>query len=117
MVAAKTSRNARPTAPGIARTADPTAPAPAKGGSAKSTVTRSTRRTASLSITSTPRATVLIDGVRVGETPISGRALTVGRTYRIQVERKGYRTKRETISVNGTQPIRRSYVLERERRR
>jgi hypothetical protein len=68
-------------------------------------------------VTSTPRATVYVDGVRAGETPITGRALTVGRAYKIRVERKGYRTKRETITATGTRPIRRSYVLERESRR
>jgi hypothetical protein len=43
--------------------------------------------------------------------------VSVGRSYRIQVERKGYRTKRDAITVSGTQPIRRSFTLEKERRR
>jgi serine/threonine protein kinase len=75
------------------------------------------RRTTTLSITSTPRATVYIDGARVGDTPISGRTLTVGRSYQIRVEKKGYRTKRETLQVPGTKPLRRSYTLQREARR
>jgi serine/threonine protein kinase len=75
------------------------------------------RRSIALSIKSTPRATVFIDGARVGETPITGRALTVGRSYQIRVERKGYRTKRETIAATGTRSIRRSYVLKKEGRR
>jgi serine/threonine protein kinase len=75
------------------------------------------RRSITLSVTSTPRATVFIDGARVGETPISGRSLTVGRSYQIRVERKGYRTKRETITATGTRPLRRSYVLQKESRR
>jgi serine/threonine protein kinase len=75
------------------------------------------RRTTTLSITSTPRATVYIDGARVGDTPISGRTLTVGRSYQIRVEKKGYRTKRETIEASGTKPVRRSYTLQREGRR
>jgi hypothetical protein len=75
------------------------------------------RRTTTLSITSTPRATVYIDGARVGETPITGRTLTVGRSYQIRVEKKGYRAKRETIEASGTKPVRRSYTLQREGRR
>jgi serine/threonine protein kinase len=75
------------------------------------------RRSITLSITSTPRATVFIDGARIGETPITGRTLTVGRSYQIRVERKGYRTKRETINATGTRPLRRKYVLERASRR
>ncbi len=75
------------------------------------------RRSISLSVTSTPRATVFIDGARVGETPISNRALTVGRSYQIRVERKGYRTKRETIEATGTRPITRRYALKKEGRR
>jgi hypothetical protein len=75
------------------------------------------RRTTTLSITSTPRATVYIDGTRVGETPVAGRTMTVGRTYQIRVEKKGYRTKRESITPSGTKAIRRSYTLQREGRR
>jgi serine/threonine protein kinase len=75
------------------------------------------RRTTTLGITATPRATVYIDGARIGETPISGRTLTVGRSYQIRVERKGYRTKRETIEATSTKPIRRSYTLQRDPRR
>jgi serine/threonine protein kinase len=82
-------------------------------GASKETARRST----TLSVTSNPRATVFIDGARVGETPIKGRALTVGRSYQIRVERKGYRTKRETITPTGTRPLRRSYVLKKEGRR
>jgi len=75
------------------------------------------RRTITLSVTSTPRATVFIDGARVGETPITGRALTAGRSYKIRVERKGYRTKSETIKATGTRPLRRNYVLQKDGRR
>jgi serine/threonine protein kinase len=75
------------------------------------------RRSINLSISSTPRATVFIDGSRVGETPITNRALTVGRSYQIRVERKGYRTKRETIAATGTRSISRRYVLQKEGRR
>jgi serine/threonine protein kinase len=75
------------------------------------------RRSVTFSVSSKPRATVFIDGARIGDTPIAGRALTVGRSYQIRVERKGYRTKRETIAATGTRPITRSYVLQKEARR
>jgi serine/threonine protein kinase len=75
------------------------------------------RRSITLSVSSTPRATVFIDGARIGETPITGRALTVGRSYQIRVERKGYRAKRETIAATGTRAINRRYVLQKEGRR
>ena len=107
-----------PAAPRAAHAAGAAASPPAKTSAAKGTAAKGGRlRTAPLTITSSPRATVLIDGVKVGETPISGRTLTVGRTYRIQVERKGYRTRRETITVTGTRPVRRSYTLAKEGRR
>ena len=75
------------------------------------------RRTAPFSVVSSPRAALFVDGKRVGETPITEHPLTVGRKYQIWLERKGYRTKRETITVSGTNPIRRRYSLERDRRR
>jgi serine/threonine protein kinase len=75
------------------------------------------RRSIALTITSTPRATVFIDGAKVGETPIKARPLTVGRSYEIRVERKGYRTKRETIAATGTKPLRRNYELKKDSRR
>jgi hypothetical protein len=75
------------------------------------------RRTITLGVTSKPRATLFIDGTRIGQTPVTGRKLTVGRSYQIRVERKGYRTKHETIAATGTRPLRRSYVLQKEARR
>ena len=112
------AKTTAPAAPRAAHVAGAAASPPAKASAAKGTAAKGVRlRTAPLTITSSPRATVLIDGVKVGETPISGRTLTVGRTYRIQVARKGYRTKRETITVTGTRPVRRSYTLVKEGRR
>ena len=75
------------------------------------------RRTVTLSVASSPRATIFIDGRRVGETPLSTQTLRVGRSYQIRLERKGYRTKRETITVASTRTVRRSYVLQRETER
>ena len=74
------------------------------------------RRTVKLTVASSPRAAVFIDGRRVGETPVSEHPLRVGRSYQLRVERRGYRTKRETITVAASRDVRRSYVLEREKR-
>jgi hypothetical protein len=53
-----------------------------------------------------------LDGARVGLTPITNHRLTPG-TYRLRVEKKGYRTAAETIVVKGTRPIQRRYDLRR----
>jgi serine/threonine protein kinase len=82
---------------------------------ASSRAKRSSQRTLPLRIESKPRATIFINDERAGETPLLNRQVTIGRTYRIRVERAGYRTRRETIIPSGTAPIRRSYVLERKR--
>jgi protein kinase-like protein/PEGA domain-containing protein len=74
-------------------------------------------RFAELRITSKPNATVMIDGARVGTTPLTGRRLAVGRTYRIRLERKGYKTKRETIRVTGPETVVRRFVLSPDGRR
>jgi hypothetical protein len=75
------------------------------------------RRSAPLNVESRPRATVFINEVRAGETPLMNRQLTVGRAYRIRVEREGYRTRRETITATGSAPIQRTYVLEPVKKR
>ena len=75
------------------------------------------RRSVSFTVESKPSATVYINDVRVGETPLAGHRLLVGREYQILVVRAGYRPKRETITTTGTSPIKRSYALERSRRR
>jgi hypothetical protein len=74
-------------------------------------------RSIALSIQAKPRATIFINDARAGDTPLVNRQLTVGRTYRIRVERAGYRTRRETITATGSGPIRRTYVLERVKKR
>ena len=75
------------------------------------------RRSVAFTVESKPRATVYVNDVRVGETPLAGHRLLVGREYQILVVKAGYRPKRETITTTGTSPIKRSYVLERSRRR
>jgi serine/threonine protein kinase len=102
----------------VAKTA-PARPAPTKP-KAPSSSSRSKdthRRSAALSVESKPRATIFINDVRAGDTPLVNRQLTVGRAYRIRVERAGYRTRRETITPAGSAPIRRTYVLERVKKR
>jgi hypothetical protein len=83
--------------------------------SAATPSSRANRRTALLSVTSTPRATLFIDGKRIGATPVGGHALTVGRTYQIRLEQNGYWAKRATLSVSNTKAISSHYVLTRAR--
>ena len=94
-----------------ARGAKPTASA------SSSRAKEARRRSVPLSVETKPRATIFINEVRAGEAPLVNRQLTVGRTYRIRVERAGYRTRRETITAAGSGPIRRTYVLERLKKR
>jgi hypothetical protein len=75
------------------------------------------RQTVKLSVTSSPTATVYIDGRRIGVTPIAGHTLSGGRDHQIRLERKGYRTMRDTIRMSSTRTVRRNYVLRREGRR
>jgi serine/threonine-protein kinase len=98
---------ARPstTAPAsVAQQGSPSAPA-------RSTSVR--RRTTVLTVSSSPSAELFIDGKRIGKTPVVAHTVTVGHEYQIRLERKGYRTKRETIDVANSRPIRRTYSLER----
>jgi serine/threonine-protein kinase len=75
------------------------------------------QRLATLTVESKPRATIFINDVRAGQTPLLGHRLVVGREYHIRVERAGFRTRRETLTPRESAPIRRSYVLERAKRR
>jgi tRNA A-37 threonylcarbamoyl transferase component Bud32 len=67
---------------------------------------------ASLSVRSTPAGVLYLDGVKVGSTPIANRRLAAG-TYRLRIERKGYRTLAETVVLKGGQSISRRYQLRR----
>ena len=100
------SRAVRPAA-----SARPAAPASRRSSSTSRPPAAAPRQATKLTIASKPRATVIIDGVRVGETPIAGYRVVVGRTYRIRLERKGYVGKRDSVVVTSTRPISRSYVL------
>jgi hypothetical protein len=63
-------------------------------------------------VASEPYGTLFVDGVELGDTPIANYQLPVGRRVEVRVERDGYRTKRETITVSGPNAIRRRYILE-----
>ena len=70
-----------------------------------------------LTVTSTPTATLYIDGRRAGATPISGHTVRGSGAHQIRLERPGYRTIRDTIRATATGIVRRSYVLRRDGRR
>jgi hypothetical protein len=67
-----------------------------------------------LSITSTPSATLYVDGRRIGVTPISGYTLSNrGRRF-LRLEREGYQTQRDMIDARRAPTVRRNYVLQRK---
>lgn len=70
------------------------------------------QRFAPLTVASEPYATLYVDGVEVGDTPIANYQLPVGRRVELRVERDGYKTRRESIMVSGPNAIRRRYILE-----
>jgi predicted Ser/Thr protein kinase len=74
------------------------------------------RQTIKVSITATPTATVYIDGRRIGVTPIVDHNMTGTSDHLVRLERKGYRTIRDTIRMTAAPNLRRSYMLRRERR-
>jgi len=64
-----------------------------------------------VTIASDPQnAEVYIDGVDVGQTPIIEYSLSEGR-HTIRVERAGYKTQTETVTVNANTPVRRRFTL------
>jgi hypothetical protein len=102
-----------PTTPGGA--ADPTSstvPASRRAEPARGSTQRTTALTAPLTVGSEPYGTLYVDGVEVGDTPVANFRLTVGAAHEIRVEREGYRTKREKITVADPNPIRRRFILE-----
>jgi hypothetical protein len=88
--------------PGLSGLQSP-APAPAK------------RALVRFDVTSSPTATLYIDGRRIGVTPIVDGRLSAG-VHELRLERTGYRATRDTIAVNETQSVRRAYVLRRRTR-
>lgn len=77
--------------------------------------TAAKRPTVRFDVTSSPSATVRVDGKRIGVTPILEGRLSTG-AHQIRLERKGYRPTIDTINVTGTESIRRRYVLRRQTR-
>ena len=94
------------------RAADPTASARSRRSGPADPAPSAPRRTAPLTVASEPYGTLFIDDVEIGDTPVANHALEVGRRYRIKVVREGFRTKIETIAVDGPNPIRLRYILE-----
>jgi len=77
------------------------------------TVGPASKLSAVLSVRSSPRATLYLDGVKLGLTPINNRRLAVG-THRLRLEQRGYRSVSETIIITGTRPLNRRYELRRQ---
>jgi serine/threonine protein kinase len=73
---------------------------------------RSMKKQVALTVRSTPRGVLYLDGVKIGLTPITNYRLAPG-TYRLRIEQKGYRPVSETIAVKGSRPISRRYILRR----
>jgi tRNA A-37 threonylcarbamoyl transferase component Bud32 len=67
-------------------------------------------RYARLTVSSEPRATVYLDGVSLGRTPILNHQLRTG-VHQLRVEQTGYRAQSEKLDVKGTAPIARRYKL------
>jgi serine/threonine-protein kinase len=115
--AAAWARASRETAPQVAESARAARPSSKSSSASPTGGSRQSRsRAVSFNVESKPRATIYINDVHVGQTPLTGHRLISGREYRIVAVRTGYRPKRETITVTGSAPIKRSYVLERARR-
>ncbi|HEX6050184.1 MAG TPA: protein kinase [Gemmatimonadaceae bacterium] len=74
--------------------------------------TQATPQVAPLTVASEPYGTLFVDGVEVGDTPIANYQVPIGRRIELRVERDGYKTRRESIMVNGPNAIRRRYILE-----
>jgi tRNA A-37 threonylcarbamoyl transferase component Bud32 len=64
-----------------------------------------------LSVHSEPWGMLYLDDTEVGPTPVVDYPVKPGR-HRLRLEQEGYRTKLETITVTGPEPLRRRYILE-----
>jgi serine/threonine protein kinase len=64
-----------------------------------------------LTVESEPWAMLYLDDVEIGATPITEVPVLPGR-HRLRLEQEGYLTRRETIVVTGSGPIKRKYNLE-----
>jgi serine/threonine protein kinase len=95
--------------------AEPVAPAERpsdeRGDQVSPKVRPAAKQYALLTVASEPWGTLYINGVEIGPTPVADHRLERG-TYRLRIEQEGFRTKIETIVVNGPNPIRRRYSLD-----
>jgi hypothetical protein len=66
-----------------------------------------------ITVNSDPPGTVFIDGSDRGSTPLVEFGVNPGR-HTIRVERPGFKTKTETITVGANEPVRKRWVLEPE---
>ena len=66
-----------------------------------------------ITVNSDPPGTVFIDGSDRGSTPLVEFGVSPGR-HTIRVERPGYKTKTETVTVSANEPVRKRWVLEPE---
>ena len=100
----------RTSAPAVTRPTKPRAvPKPTLERKAGSATLRAVRY-ARLAVTSEPRATVYVDGVAIGRTPILNHQLRTG-VHQLRIEQTGYRAQAEKLEVKGTAPISRKYKL------
>ena len=108
--AAVTAEPPRPRASPVTRPtrprAEPKRTQERKAGSATLRAVRYAR----LTVSSEPRATVYVDGVAVGRTPILNHQLRTG-VHQLRIEQSGYRSQAEKLDVKGTTPISRKYKL------
>jgi serine/threonine-protein kinase len=66
-----------------------------------------------ITVNSDPPGTVFIDGSDRGSTPLVEFGVNPGR-HTIRVERPGFKTKTETVTVGANEPVRKRWVLEPE---
>jgi serine/threonine protein kinase len=71
------------------------------------------RTYAALTVRSTPRSTVYLNGVKLGPTPVRNRRIAAG-TYQLRVEQRGYKPVSETIVIRSSRPLNRYYELARQ---
>jgi serine/threonine protein kinase len=90
---------------------DPPAAGPAETERTPPKAKPAPRQYALLTVASEPWGTLYIDGLEIGPTPVADHRLELG-SYRIRIEQEGFRTRTETITVRGPNPIRRRYILE-----
>jgi predicted Ser/Thr protein kinase len=95
-----------------------TAPPPPRrgggGGTQRQTVTQPPPAVEGyITVNSEPPGTVFLDGRDMGSTPLVEAAVSAGR-HAIRVERAGYKTRSETVSVGANETVRKRWVLEPE---